>query len=204
MATRHLIMVALMIALLGGGLVELRELLFFLCSLPYVYFLASFVFPARSSSPVPQVFRGERESRALGFYVLGGAVVGLALPVPYIIWNFIFDGDEKRRERIKAAAAHLFLLAGQVFAEGLTFSGAFSLPIRAFVPICFNTRRLFTIADWLRFELAYSSADMSSSVGISLAAANLLFWSFNLLGFLLPVYLPRVLNIHYGRTSAAD
>lgn len=187
-----------MITLYASGLVALEDLAFFVLSLAYIYFLSSFPFPARSREPEPLVF-GE-DNRALASYVLAGGVLGLFLPIAYILDGVLGGG----REGIEPAAAHLFLLSSQVFVEGVAFAGAFSLPIRAFVPISYNTRRLFAIADWLRAELRKAEgtsprgSPLRLHAGRGLAAANLLFWSFNLFGFLLPVFLPRALLRHYG------
>lgn len=38
--------------------------------------------------------------------------------------------------------------------EGVTFNGKFSLPIRVFVPVFYNSRRIFTIMEWLRSEIS--------------------------------------------------
>ncbi|CAA6655575.1 unnamed protein product [Spirodela intermedia] len=198
---QHVNTLAVMIVLSASGLVALEDLAFFVLSLGYIYFLSSFAFPARSREPEPLVF-GE-ENRALALYVLAGGALGLLFPIAFIL-DGVLGGD---KEGIEPAAAHLFLLSSQVFMEGVAFAGAFSLPIRAFVPISYNTRRLFTIADWLRAELrkAEGASPRGSLLrlraGRSLAAANLIFWSFNLFGFLLPVFLPRALQRYYGKQA---
>ncbi|XP_078427534.1 uncharacterized protein LOC144700034 [Wolffia australiana] len=183
----HLCMLAAAAAVAGGGLVGGGDVLFVVLSFPYIYLLSAAVFPARGSGPEPPVLGGGR--RALGLYVAAGAVVGLALPAGYVVW-----GGPGRA----GAAAHLFLLASQVVAEGATFSGGCSLPIRALVPIWFNSRRLFAIADWLRAELG-AAGGRRLGVGGGLALVNLAFWSFNLFAFLLPVFLPRALRAHFSR-----
>ncbi|KAA8533708.1 hypothetical protein F0562_031225 [Nyssa sinensis] len=138
-------------------------------------------------------------NKFLGPYVLIGALIGLFLPIAYICEG-IFKGD---KEGIKAAAPHLFLLSSQVFMEGVTFSGKFSLPIRVFVPVFYNSRRIFTIVDWLRSEISkvdegYGGSARRLSFGRGIAIANMAFWCFNLFGFLLPVYLPKAFKIYYS------
>ncbi|XP_042032535.1 uncharacterized protein LOC121779296 [Salvia splendens] len=133
--------------------------------------------------------------KLLSLYV---AAIGLFLPIAYI-FKGEFEGD---KEGIKAAAPHVFLLASQVFVEGLSFSGGFSLPIRVFVPVFYNSRRIFTIVGWTRGEIwkadgRYEGSARRLCVGRALAVANMAFWCFNLFGFLLPVYLPKVFRIYY-------
>lgn len=89
--------------------------------------------------------------------------------------------------------------------EGVTFSRRFSLPMRMFVQVMYNGRRLFTVAEWVRREVKkveegeeeYGSG-LRLMVGRGLAMVNMGFWMFNLFGFLLPVCLPRALKMYYG------
>lgn len=116
---------------------------------------------------------------------------------------FHLTGD---KEGIKAAAPHVFLLACQVFMEGVTFSGGFSLPIRVFVPVVYNAMRMYAILDWVKSEmLKVNEVEHGSSsrlfAGRSLAIANMVFWGFNLFGFLLPFYLPRAFKKYYAASS---
>ncbi|MCD7461704.1 hypothetical protein HAX54_046838 [Datura stramonium] len=105
-------------------------------------------------------------------------------------------------EGIKAAAPHVFLLASQVFMEGVTFTDGFSLPVRVFVPVFYNSRRIFTIMEWLSSEISKVDQEYGGDMrrvymGRALAAANMAFWCFNLFGFLLPVYLPKAFKMYY-------
>ncbi|KAG6656115.1 hypothetical protein CIPAW_05G264000 [Carya illinoinensis] len=150
-----------------------------------------------ASGMEPTVF--SPQNKLLRIYVLVGAIIGLFLPIAYIVHG-IYEGDKKG---IEAATPHVFLLASQVFMEGVAFSDMFSLPIGVFVPVCFNTRRVFTIVDWMRSE--FSKVEESSGgfrrrshAGRGLAVANMVFWCFNLFGFLLPVYLPKAFKRYYS------
>ena len=112
------------------------------------------------------------KTKILGLYVFVGAIVGLFLPLAYI-FEGIFEGD---KEGIKAAAP-----AAQVFMEGVAFSDRFSIPIRVFVPVFCNSRRIFTLVDWLRNEITKVEQDYGEStrrlhIGRALAVANLAFW----------------------------
>lgn len=195
---RQLNALAVAVVLSFSGMVALEDAAFALFSLAYIYFLSSVAFPSRSAaSDEPPIFSGPR-SVLLSAYVAAGALVGLLLPIAYILHGVV-EGD---KEGIKAAAPHVFLLASQVFMEGVTFSGRFSLPMRAFVPVFFNGRRMFTIAEWLRNEIAKAEevehgSAMRVHVGRGLAVINFVFWGFNLFGFLLPIYFPRAFERYY-------
>ncbi|XP_008804031.2 uncharacterized protein LOC103717428 [Phoenix dactylifera] len=195
---RQLNALAVVIVLSASGMVSAADIAFALFSLVYLHLLSSAAFPRSSSSsaaPDPPIF-GFRNP-LLAIYVSVGALLGLLLPIAYIL-DGVLAGD---KEGIKAAAPHVFLLAAQVFLENVTFSGRFSLPIRAFVPIFYNTKRLFTLADWVRHEIGKVEDDHGSPrrlfAGRALAVANMGFWAFNLFGFLLPVYLPRVFKRYH-------
>ncbi|KAK1284342.1 hypothetical protein QJS10_CPB21g00423 [Acorus calamus] len=192
---RQLNMLAIITVLSASGMVSPEDLAFSLFSLFYTLLLSRIAFPTTSLSPPPPVF-GEK-NLLLNAYILIAAVVGLLLPIAYI-FEGVREGD---KEGIKAAAPHVFLLACQVFMEGLTFSQGLSLPVRVFVPVFYNTKRIFTIVDWLRSEVAKVDEEFGSlrrlHVGRGLAVANLGFWAFNLFGFLLPVYFPRAFRLYY-------
>ncbi|CAI0546595.1 unnamed protein product [Linum tenue] len=188
------LLVAVLLA--GTGLVPLEHVGFVLFSAIYMYFLSRFSFPA-GTTPTESVF--DRNNKILANYVLTGGVVGLFLPVAYILHALLLlpDGGE---EAVGAAAPHLFLLSSQVFMEGVSFAGGFSIPVRAFIPVFYNSRRIFSIWGWIQFEFAKVGGLVI--VGRALAAANLGFWVYNLFGFLLPVYLPRAFRKYYCSSSA--
>ncbi|KAK2983532.1 hypothetical protein RJ640_023066 [Escallonia rubra] len=195
---RQLNVLAVIVVLAASGMVSLEDFAFVLFTLIYMYFISRVAFPPSSPSSVdPPVF-GEA-NKLLGLYVLVAALIGLFLPIAYI-FEGILEGD---KEGIKAAAPHVFLLASQVFMEGLSFSGGFSLPVRVFVPVIYNSVRIFTLMEWLRSEISKVDEEYGGSarrlyVGRALAIANMAFWCFNLFGFLLPVYLPRSFKIYYS------
>lgn len=194
---RQLNCLAVGIVLSASGMVSPEDFAFVIFSIVYMYFISKVAFPPLHPSKEPLVFNPQ--NKVLKIYVLIGAIIGLYAPIAYILEG-IFEGD---KEGIKAAAPHVFLLASQVFMEGVAFSGRFSTPIRAFVPVFYNSRRIFTIVDWLRSEIykiheEHSGSDRRVYVGRALAVANMAFWCFNLFGFLLPVYLPRVFKLYYS------
>ncbi|KAF3432963.1 hypothetical protein FNV43_RR24065 [Rhamnella rubrinervis] len=194
---RQLNALAVVIVLSASGMVSPEDFAFVFFSLIYMYFLSKVAFPTLQPSREATVF--DPRSKLLRLYVFIGAVIGLFLPIAYILEG-IFEGD---KQGIKAATPHVFLLASQVFMEGVAFSDRFSTPIRVFVPVCYNSRRIFTISEWLRNEFYKVNEEDGGSprrlyIGRALAIANMAFWCFNLFGFLLPVYLPRAFKKYYS------
>ncbi|PQM36526.1 uncharacterized protein Pyn_00990 [Prunus yedoensis var. nudiflora] len=123
---------------------------------------------------------------------------GLVLPIAYI-FEGIMEGN---KQGIKAAAPHVFILASQVFMDGVVFSDRFSTPIRVFVPVFYNSKRIFTLVEWLKNEFSkeevYGTSARRLYLGRMLAVANLAFWSLNLFGFLLLVHLPASFKKYYS------
>lgn len=201
---RQLNALALIIIVAATGTVGPEDFAFVFFTLFYMYFISKVTFPILHPSKEATVFSPD-QMKILRLYVLVGAIVGLFLPIAYI-FHCIFEGD---KEGIKAATPHVFLLSSQVFMEGVAFSSGFSLPVRVFVPVCYNARRIFTIVDWLRSEFSqvgeeYAGSNIRLYVGRGLAIGNMAFWCFNLFGFLLPVYLPKAFRKYYSGYKAED
>ncbi|CAK9310795.1 unnamed protein product [Citrullus colocynthis] len=200
---RQLNALAVVIIFSASGMVCAEDLAFVVFSMMYMYFISRVAFPTLGGAGEPTVF--SPENRMLRLYVFFAAVVGLFLPIVYILEGFF----EEDKEGIKAASPHVFLLASQVFMEGVAGKDRFSTPIRVFVPVFYNSRRIFTLAEWLRDEFAKEEKEYSGSmrrllVGRALAVANMALWSFNLFGFLLPVYLPRAFKRYYSLYKSKD
>ena len=200
---RQLNALALIVILSASGMVCPQDIAFVVFTIFYMFFLSRFAFPKLTPSEEPPVF--DPKNKLLLIYVSVGAIIGLFVPIAYI-FEGIFEGD---KEGIKAASPHVFLLASQVFLEGVAFSGRFSTPIRVFVPVCFNAIRVSTIMEWLANEFSKVNEEYGGNprrlyIGRALAIANMAFWSFNLLGFLLPVYLPKAFKRYYLNYKAKD
>ncbi|KAI4351705.1 hypothetical protein L6164_006039 [Bauhinia variegata] len=200
---RQLNCLAVVIVLSASGMVSPEDFAFVLFSIIYMFFMSKVAFPYQHPSKEPTVFNPQ--SKILRFYIFIGALVGLYLPIAYILEGIV-EGD---KQGIKAAAPHVFLLASQVFMEGVAFSDRFSTPIRVFVPVFYNSRRIFTIVDWLRTEIYKVDEEHSGSarrvmIGRALAVANMAFWCFNLFGFLLPIYLPKAFKMYYSAFKQKD
>ncbi|PWA93411.1 hypothetical protein CTI12_AA072170 [Artemisia annua] len=193
--------VALTIILAFSGMIGAQDLAFVLLSFFYMFFIAKFAFPTLSKASVdPPIFADH--GKILNIYVSIGAIIGLVLPVAYMLHG-VLEGD---KEGIKAAAPHVFLLASQVFMESVTFSGGFSLPVRVFVPVVYNSMRMSAILEWVKSEfMKVNEGEFGSEkrllFGRVLAMVNMVFWGFNLFGFLLPVYLPKAFKKYYASSD---
>lgn len=204
----QLYVLVLIVVFSASGLVCLEDVAFVLLSSVYIFIVSKVAFPATSATSRVRAFG---KTRLFTLYVGTGGVVGLLLPLAYIFGGFV-EGDKKG---VEAAAPHVFLLSCQVFLEGLSYALEFSLPARAMVPVFYNTKRIFTILDWLRadfwkmtedLDLPSSASSSSTAVlwlhfGRALAVANLVFWSFNLFCFLIPVYLPKAFRIYHQKNT---
>ncbi|KAF0928606.1 hypothetical protein E2562_006047 [Oryza meyeriana var. granulata] len=170
--------------------VPLSDIAFALLVIPYLVILSVIAFPQRPGKPNPAapVFPG-RGRLLLRVHDAVGFLVGAALPALYIL-DGLRAGDTAG---VAAASPHAFLLAAQIFTEGL----AAAWPGRA--------RRMFAASEWLRQEMekrdqfggvggARAVARRRVLAGRVLAVANLAYWGVNLFAFLLPFYLPKALN----------
>uniref|UniRef100_A0A7N0V2M2 DUF7733 domain-containing protein n=1 Tax=Kalanchoe fedtschenkoi TaxID=63787 RepID=A0A7N0V2M2_KALFE len=196
---RQLHSLVIIIVLSASGMVGLQDFAFLIFSAAYTFLLSKLVFPALPSTSPPAPIFDSRATKLLSIYVRAGAAIGLYLPILYILTG-VFSGD---KQGTRSAAPHVFLLAAQIFMEGIVFSGGFSIPVRVFVPVCYNSMRMFAIVEWLKSEIwkvgvADGGSTRRVAAGRGLAVANLVFWGFNLFGFLLPIYLPRAFRRYYS------
>lgn len=191
-----------MVVLAASGLVNPQDFAFVIFSIIYLFFLSKFAFP-KLTDPMeePPVFNPESYLVRLG--PLFGGIIGIAIPIAYIFEGFI----EEDKEGIRAAAPHVFLLASQVFMDGVAFSDRFSTPIRVFVPVFYNAKRIFTLVDWVEREFSKAddqelggstASERRVFLGRVLAIVNLVFWTYDLFFFLLPVFLPRAFRKYYA------
>lgn len=198
---RHYIILAVIILLSVSGMVNPQEFAFVIFTVIYMYFLSVVAFPIVSNTAYPPIFTA-KQLKLMGVYIIVTGIIGLIVPIAYITEGF-FSGN---KESIKPAVPHLFLLLCQVFMEGVGFSDKFSLPIRVYVPVVYNSVRIFTLMEWLKNEFSkeYNGVDgLSSSsavriyIGRCIAVTNMVLWCFNLFGFLLPVWLPKIFKLYY-------
>uniref|UniRef100_A0A0D9XM53 DUF7733 domain-containing protein n=1 Tax=Leersia perrieri TaxID=77586 RepID=A0A0D9XM53_9ORYZ len=197
--------------------VPLTDIAFALLVIPYLAILSSIAFPQKPGKPDPAapIYLGGRARRALHWaYDAAGFLLGAALPALYIL-DGLRSGDTAG---VAAASPHAFLLAAQIFTEGLAaaWPARFSLPVRAAVVVMYGARRMFAASEWLSEEMekrdqfggvggAAAVAKRRVVAGRALAVANLAYWGFNLFAFLLPFYIPKALDRYYcGRGGEED
>jgi len=192
-------LVAFIIVFSASGLVPVVDLVFPVFLSLYAFLLSSVVFPNYGNPASLQVFKG---NRLFQVYVVLGTVIGLFLPLAYVLGGFARNDQES----VRAATPHLFLLSFQVLSENL-ISGLniFSIPVRALLPILYSMRRLFSlngwvINTWFNTKIADDIRIQDETwiwFGRALSAANAIYYTINLFGFLIPMFLPRAFESYF-------
>lgn len=119
-------------------------------------------------------------------YAAFAGVLGLLVPAAACA----FAASSSHPAALAAAAPHLYLTCAQVLCECFSSGSTTAALPRMLVPIGFNTYRMGTLITWV----AAASAAGLGPAHVALAGANLVFWAYNLFGFLLPNMLPRYLD----------
>lgn len=165
-------LVAFIVVFSASGLVPLADILFPLVISLYCVIISVVVFPRYQNAEL-SVFQG---NRLFQLYVIIGTVIGLFLPLSYVLGGFARNDQQS----VRSATPHLFLLSCQVLSENLV-SGyeIFSLPVRAFMPILYTTRRLFALVDWT--EEMFIKRHLPSNPTPSVSAHSFTISFFNLL-----------------------
>ena len=142
-----------------------------------------------------------REGRGPWFmrYVKSFALVSLLLPLPIVFGCF---GLGVPLSVSRAAAPHILLVLTQCACESLTRSPSVAALVRLLIPIGFNAYRMGSLVTWARAATATAIAAGAAApavrawhgVGLCLALANLLMWSYNPFVFLLWRTLPQYLD----------
>jgi len=96
----------------------------------------------------------------------------------------------------RASARPLFLLCCQALVEVISRRVMAPLPLRILAPLAFNTARLVPLWSWI--------VTSTTTSGQVLAAANLIYWSLNLFGFLIPTASIRYLRAHFLCVEAEE
>lgn len=184
--------VAFVLVFSASGLVPLLDLAFSVVISIYLVLLARFAFPSHGFGPTHMF----QESGLFKVYVVVGTLVGLFLPLAYVLGGF-GRGD---KHAVGSASPHLFLLSFQILTENVisTFT-LFSPPVRAMVPLMYTVRRISVDIDWIHHvwfdKTLPANAHLKDKAwfwfGRVLAVANLVYFSVNLFGFLIPRFLPR-------------
>lgn len=192
-------LVAFIIVFSASGLVPVVDLAFPVFLTIYAFLLSSFVFPNYGSADSLQLFKG---NRLFQLYVVVGTIIGLFLPLAYVLGGFARNDQES----VRAATPHLFLLSFQVLSENLIAGlNIFSVPVRALLPILYSMRRLFSLNGWVMNTWFYAKIGEDVRIqdetwiwfGRALSAANAIYYTINLFGFLIPMFLPRAFESYF-------
>ncbi|XP_073147638.1 uncharacterized protein [Henckelia pumila] len=193
-------LVAFIMVFSVSGLVPLTDLVFPALISAYILGISRFVFPTLGhSTKSPELFQG---SRLFRLYVILGTIVGLFLPLAYVLGGFARGDDHA----VRSATPHLFLLSFQILTENM-ISGLslFSPPVRALVPMLYTARRLVVILDWVSDVWINKTLPANAQFkdvawfwfGRVLSVGNMGYFSMNLLCFLIPVFLPRAFEKYF-------
>ncbi|KAJ8773608.1 hypothetical protein K2173_005854 [Erythroxylum novogranatense] len=186
-------LVAFIMVFSASGLVPLFDLVFPVFASAYILALSRFVFPSNGTADSCDTFQGGKFFR---FYVFLGTTVGLFLPLAYVLGGFARGDDHA----VRSATPHLFLLSFQILTENI-ISGLslFSPPVRTLVPMLYTVRRIFVVIDWMSDVWLMKTLPGNAPIkdiawywfGRILSVTNLMYFSINLFGFLIPKFLPR-------------
>lgn len=124
-----------------------------------------------------------------------GTIIGVFCPLIATGW---YKYRMKNIIIASIVAQNLYLICCQVISEGLSKRAVTPLPIKILLPVAYNTFRIGKLYEW---------AMLSTKLGIVgrvLAISNLVYWSLNLFGFLIPVATIRYLRSHFFCVEAAE
>ncbi|XP_009776975.1 uncharacterized protein LOC107815458 [Nicotiana tabacum] len=193
-------LVAFIMVFSASGFVPLLDLIFPALASAYLLLLSRFAFPSLGRTSTSQeIFQGTKFFR---LYMVAGTTVGLFLPLAYVLGGFA-RGDE---HAVHSATPHLFLLSFQILTENI-ISGLslFSPPVRALVPLLYTVRRIFVLIDWIQHVWINKTLPANAHFkdvawywfAKGLAVGNLVYFSINLFGFLIPQFLPRAFEKYF-------
>ncbi|KAJ7963608.1 Transmembrane protein [Quillaja saponaria] len=195
-------LVAFIMVFSVSGLVPIIDLVFPAFTSAYLLALSRFAFPTHgnvASGGTQELFEGGKLFR---LYVVVGTTIGLFLPLAYVLGGFARGDDHA----VRSATPHLFLLSFQILTENI-ISGLslFSPPVRALVPMLYTVRRIFVIIDWVIDVWINKTLPATAHYkdiawfwfGRSLALSNMVYFSINLLVFLIPKFLPRAFERYF-------
>ena len=107
---------------------------------------------------------------------------------------------------VRACGRHLFLLCCQIMTEASTKRRVTTvpLPIRVLVPCIYNTVRLSYLWWWVQSSFLSSSSSLLSTAPLVLAVLNMVYWSLNLFGFVIPIAAMRYMRSHFFCVEAEE
>lgn len=125
-------------------------------------------------------------------WLQAGFLIGLVGPLIQVVRGSL-NGEVAMAQN---CGRPLFLLCIQAFSENMSRRALTPLPIRVFVPIAYNTVRIGYMWQWVGRSIV--------GVDRGLALVNFIYWSLNLLGFLLPVVAIRYMRAHFFSVEASQ
>lgn len=142
-----------------------------------------------------------------------GAVVGVLLPIMVlaqltisshfpILTNTLLGNINTYNiaELKRIIGGHTFLLCWQALTESLSRAALLPLPIRILIPVSYSALRISSLQSW-----AFSASESVMPMSIrTLGIVNILFWSANLVFFLIPVGVIRYLRAHFYCVEAEE
>ena len=131
--------------------------------------------------PKPPPHPPERPARS---YAAFAGLLALLIPAAVCLLNL------GNAAVLSAVGPHLYLTSAQVVCEFFTGGGTTAALPRMLVPIGFNAYRMWVLWAWCGAAVAAGLGPLH----LGLALANLGFWGYNLLGFLLLKMLPMYLD----------
>jgi hypothetical protein len=158
------------------------------------------------------------QSWAYSAWVKSGVVLSLVAPLTLLLaaslWGGSGGGGLQTDWLLEYTVRPLFLVICQVGTENMVSSRSnnpLPLPIRIFVPVAYNTLRLGYLWQWALapYNTAASMATATASRWLlwamqTVAVANLVYWTINLFGFLLPIAVIRYMRAHFLAVEAAQ
>jgi hypothetical protein len=159
------------------------------------------------------------QSWAYSAWVTSGVLLGLVAPLAMLLATTVTSswsggGGYETDLLLEYTVRPLFLLVCQVGTENIVSSRSnnpLPLPIRIFVPVAYNTMRLGYLWQWALAP--YSTAAAAATIGYrwwlrwamqTVAVANLVYWTINLFGFLLPIAVIRYMRAHFLAVEASQ
>jgi hypothetical protein len=155
------------------------------------------------------------QSWAYSAWVTTGVLLALVAPLALLLATAVkslWGGSGYQTDLLlEYTVRPLFLLVCQVGTENMVSSRSnnpLPLPIRIFVPVAYNTMRLGYLWQWAFAPYNAVSLAIASRWWLgamqTVAVANLVYWTVNLFGFLLPIAVIRYMRAHFLAVEAAQ
>ncbi|XP_076884046.1 uncharacterized protein LOC143533053 [Bidens hawaiensis] len=163
-------LVAFVMVFSAIGLVPLFDLVFPAVTTAYLLILSRLAFPGAAKNKETNNNNKNNNdiiiiqpNTMLRVYSLVGTIIGLFLPLAYVLGGFA-RGDN---EAVRSATPQLFLLSFQILTENVVSGlSLFSAPVRALVPMLYTVRRMFVILDWIQDVWVHKSLDENARVQV--------------------------------------